>query len=69
MTYQEAEEIIEEMDKAFKAGVVKIIIILVLAVIICPFLFSALEKIWEDFQYWLDCKKWDRKNKKKKPNF
>lgn len=63
MTYQEAEEIIEEMDKAFKVGIVKIIIILVLGVIICPFLFSTLEKIWEDFVYWLDCKKWDREHK------
>lgn len=65
MTYQEAEEIIEEMDKAFKAGIVKIIIILILGVIICPFLFSTLEKIWEDFQYWLDCKKWDKEHKEK----
>lgn len=63
MTYQEAEEIIEEMDKAFKVGIIKIIIILVLGVIICPFLLSTLEKIWEDFQYWLDCKKWDREHK------
>lgn len=66
MTYQEAEEIIEEMDKAFKVGIIKIIIILVLGVIICPFLFSTLEKIWDDFQYWLDCKKWDREHKDNK---
>ena len=66
MTYQEAEQIIEEMDKAFKVGIIKIIIILVLGVIICPFLFSTLEKIWEDFQYWLDCKKWDREHKDNK---
>lgn len=66
MTYQEAEEIIEEMDKAIKVGIIKIIIILVLGVIICPFLFSTLEKIWEDFRYWLDCKKWDREHKNNK---
>jgi hypothetical protein len=25
-----------------------------------------LERLWEDFKYWIDCKKWDWENKKKR---
>lgn len=69
MTYQEAEKLIDEMDKAFRIGLIKAIILVLVGAIILFFLVPFLEKVWEDFIYWLDCKKWDRENKKKTLNF
>lgn len=69
MTYQEAEKLVEEIDNALKIAVIKsVVFVLFIAITLC-LLSPFIEKIWEDFQYWIDCKKWDRENKKKKPNF
>lgn len=65
MTYQEAEKLIEEIDNALKIAVIKsVVFVLFIAITLC-LLSPFIEKIWEDFQYWIDCKKWDRENKKK----
>lgn len=63
MTYQEAEKLIDEMDKAFRIGLIKVIILVLVGAILLVFLVPFLEKVWEDFVYWLDCKKWDREHK------
>lgn len=66
MTYQEAEKLIDEMNKAFRIGLIKGFILTLVGAIILVFLVPFLEKLWEDFIYWLDCKKWDREHKDNK---
>ena len=40
-------------------GIVSLIGAVILALIENP-----LENLWEDFKYWLDCKKWDKEHKR-----
>ena len=63
MTWAEAGKVVDDIDRAFKVGLLKSIIISVIIFIVL-FLFSPiLENIYDDFRYWLDCKKYDRENK------
>lgn len=66
MTVQEFEILIDEAIRDFKIALLKGFLIAVLGGIILCLLAPFLEKMWEDFRYWLDCKKWDREHKDNK---
>ncbi len=66
MTVEEAESLIDEIDRAFTIGLVKVLLIVLLGAFVLIFLDNFLEKGWEDFKYWLDCKKWDWEHRRSK---
>ena len=63
MTWAEAEKVVDDIDRAVKVGLLKFIGLVVIGFILILFLTPILEKIYEDFKYWLDCKKFDREHK------
>lgn len=63
MTWAEAEKVVDEIDRAFKVGLLKIVGLTVIGFILILFLTPILENIYDDFKYWLYCKKYDRQNK------
>ena len=67
MTVQEAEKLIDDLDKAFKAGLLKATLITVICAVLLFFLTPIIENLYDDLRYWWDCKKFDRERKKEKP--
>lgn len=65
MTVQEAESLIDEIDKAIKIGIAKGLLIALVGALILCLSENFIGKIWEDFKYWLYCKKWDWEHKEK----
>ena len=66
MTVQEAEKLIDDLDKAFKAGLLKATLITVICAVLLFFLTPIIENLYDDLRYWWDCKKFDREQKKGK---
>lgn len=66
MTVQEAEKIIDDLDKAFKAGLLKAILITLICATLLFFFTPIIENLYDDLRYWWDWKKFERERKKEK---
>lgn len=68
MTVQEAEKLIDDLDKAFKAGLLKATLITLIGAVLLFFLTPIIENLYADLRYWWDWKKFDREREKKLKN-
>ena len=68
MTVREAEKLIDDLDKAFKAGLLKATLITVICAVLLFFLTPIIENLYDDLRYWWDWKKFEHERKKEIKN-